>query len=171
MANQEKKQGRAEVEGGIRVAQGAVPESLIISYDTPGNAYEIFVRGNLLFVPDSDSLLILYHNKVGIEEKENKVIPLISKFSVYPNPTKDKITCKFKFQKATRITLSVYDKTGRKIREIYSGPIIPGSVQFYWDGRDKNRNIVSAGEYFISISTPDGKYNESKKAIYLGCKK
>ena len=167
----EEDQVRAEEEGGIRVAQGAVPESLIISYDTPGNAYEIFVRGNLLLVPDSDSLQILYHNKVGIEEKNGKRIIPISKFFVYPNPIKDKITCEFHFQKATRITLSVYDKTGRKVREIYSGPIITGSVQFYWDCRDQNQKIVSAGEYFIRISNTDGKYNESKKVIYLGGKK
>lgn len=159
---------RADIEGGVRVAQGAVPDSLIISYDTPGNPKEVFVRGNLILVPDEDSLQILYHNKVGIEEEKNKSIQFISKFSIYPNPAKDKITCKFQFQKSSRITLSVYDEIGRKIREIYSGPMIPGNVNFYWDGKDQNRNIVSAGEYFIRISTSDGQYNESRKVIYLG---
>lgn len=164
-------EGRADVEGGIRVAQGQVPDSLIISYDTPGNPNEIFVRGNLLLVPDSDSLQILYHHKVGIEEGKNKTIPLISKFFVFPNPANDRITCKLQFKKSSRIIVSVYDKTGRKVREIYSGPMTPGCVRFFWDGRDKNRKIVSSGDYFIRISTTDGKYNETKKIIYLGGKK
>lgn len=164
-------EGRADVEGGIRVAQGQVPDSLIISYDTPGNPNEIFVRGNLLLVPDSDSLQILYHHKVGIEEEKKKAIPLISRFSVFPNPANDRITCKLQFKKSSRIIVSVYDETGRKVREIYRGPMIPGKVQFYWDGRDYNRNIVPSGEYFIRISTPDEQYNESKKVIYLGGKK
>ena len=167
----EEDQGRAEVEGAISVAQGTVPDSVIIRYETPGNPYEVFVRGNLLLVPDSDSLQILYHHKTGIEEAKNKKIPLISKFSVYPNPSKDRITCRFQFRKASRITLSVYDKTGRKVREIYRGPIIPGSMRFFWNGRDNNRENVPSGEYFITISTTDGEFSQSKKVVYLGGKK
>ncbi|MCK4251133.1 T9SS type A sorting domain-containing protein [candidate division WOR-3 bacterium] len=159
---------RADVEGGIRVAQGTVPDSVIISYDTPGDPREIFVRGNLILVPDSDSLQILHHDKTGIAEYNNKVVPLISKFLVHPNPSRNKVTCEFNFQKASRITLTVYDELGRKVREIYRGPIIPGNVQFFWDVRDQNRNIVPSGEYFLKISTPDGKFSESKKVIYLG---
>lgn len=159
---------RADVEGGIRVAQGTTPDSLIISYDTPGDPREIFVRGNLLLVPDYDSLQILHHNKTGIEEHDNKAIPLISKFFVFPNPARNKVTCEFQFQKASRIVLSVYDESGRKIREIYNGPMIPGNTHFYWDGRDDNRNLVPSGEYFLRISTQDGSFSESKKVIYLG---
>jgi hypothetical protein len=165
-----KEKGRADVEGGIRIAEGTLPESLIISYDTPGNAYEVYVRGNLLLVPDSDSLLILYHHKTGIEEGGDKKTPLISKFSVYPNPARGIITCRLQFKKSARVILSIYDESGRKIREIYRGPIMPGSMSFFWDGRDQNRNIVPAGEYFMSISTEDGHYNESRKVTYLGGK-
>ncbi len=163
-----KKKGRADVEGGVRVAQGVTPDSIIISYDTPGNPREIFVRGNLLLVPDSDSLQILYHHKVGIEEAKNKKIPLISRFFVFPNPSKDRITCKFQFKKSSRIIVSVYDESGRKVREIYRGPITPGPMRFFWDGRDNNRNIVTSAKYFIRVSTEDVKYTETRKVIYLG---
>jgi len=166
-----KKKGRADVEGGIRVAQGQVPDSLIISYDTPGNPREIFVRGNLLLVPDSDSLQILYHHKTGIEEGENKTIPLISKFFVFPNPSRNRITCKLQFKKSARITVSVYDESGRKVRDIYRGPIISGPMRFFWDGRDNNKNIVTSAKYFIRVSTEDGKYTETRKVIYLGGEK
>lgn len=161
-----KGEGRADIEGGVRVAQGPITDSITISYDTPGNPREIFVRGNLLLVPDSDSLQILYHDKVGIEEY-NKNRPLLSKFTVYPNPAKNIVTCDFHFEKASRITLSVYDELGRKIREIYHGPMIPGNVQFYWDGRDQNHNFVPAGEYFIKISTEDNTFSESQKVLLL----
>lgn len=162
---------RADVEGGVRVAQGITSDSLIISYDTPGDPRETFVRGNLILVPDSDSLQILHHNKTGIEEYHNKRIPLISKFLVYPNPARNKVTCEFQFQKASRIIVSVYNELGRKIREIYNGPMIPGNVQFFWDGRDDNRNLMPSGEYFLKIATQDGSFSESKKVIYLGGKR
>ena len=158
---------RADVEGGVRVAQGTIPDSVIISYETPGDPREIFVRGNLLLVPDYDSLQIVHHNKIGIEEHDNEAIPLISKFSVFPNPARNKVNCEFQFQKAYRIFLEVYDELGRKVKEIYKGPMIPGSVHFLWDGKNKNRNFVSSGEYFIRISTPDSSFNDSKKVIFL----
>jgi len=161
---------RADVEGGIRVAQGTTPDSLIISYDTPGDPREIFVRGNLLLVPDNDSLQILYHNNTGVEEHNNKAIPLISKFLVFPNPSRNKVTCEFQFQKASRIVVSIYDELGRKVREIYCGPMIPGNVHFYWDGKDDNKNLMPLGEYFLQISTLDGSFSESKKVVYLGDK-
>ena len=163
--------GRPEVKGGISVAQGIVPDSLIISYDTLVSANEVFVRGNLLLVPAAGSLQVLYHHKTGIAEEGKRKTPLISKFFVFPNPAKDRITCKLQFKKSARIILGVYDELGRKTREIYRGPIIPGSMRFFWDGRDNNRKNVPSGEYFITISTTDGKYNESKKVIYLGGKK
>lgn len=161
---------RADVEGGIRVAYGVTPESLIISYDTPGDPREIFVRENLLLIPDYDSLQILLHNKTGIEEYNTRAISLISKFVISPNPTKGKLTCAFQFNKPSRITVSIYDELGRKIREIYHGPMIDGNVHFYWDGRDNNRNIVSAGEYFVRIATQDGSFSESRKVIFIGDK-
>ena len=127
-----------------------ITDSITISYDTPGDPIEVLVRGNLILVPDYDSLQILLHDKVGIEES-NQTIPLITKFSVYPNPAKGKVTCYFHFKKAARINVSVYDELGRKIREIYHGPMIPGNVQFFWDGQDQNRNFVPAGAYFIKV--------------------
>jgi flagellar hook assembly protein FlgD len=48
--------------------------------------------------------------------------------------------------------------------------MIDANVHFYWDGRDSNRKIVSAGEYFFRIATHDGSFSESKKVIFMGDK-
>jgi hypothetical protein len=160
--------GRADVEGGVRVAEGVVPDSLNVSYDTPGDPREVIVRGNLIFMPDSDSLQILYHQKTAIEEEEYQTIPLISGFSVYPNPFYEKVTCELEFQRALRITVNVYDRCGRYVRTIYHGPMVPGSATFYWDGRDQERKCVPMGEYFIKISIEKGKDSIAKKVTYLG---
>lgn len=159
--------GRADIDGGVRVAQGIIPDSLIISHDTPGNPREIFVRGNLVLIPDSDSLMIYYHHKTGIEEDELKDTPIISDFSVYPNPFYDRVTCSLRFNYATQISVCVFDATGRMIREIYKGPLAYGSAKFFWDGRDQNRNIVAIGEYFIRIITNKSEFSETKKTVFF----
>jgi hypothetical protein len=164
-------EGRADIEGGIRIASGIIPDSLIISHDTPGEAIEIKVRGDLVLVPDHDSLMIYLHHKTGVAEEHFKSIPLISKFSVYPNPFNEQVTCYLQFQRATRVNVSVYDKAGRKVREIYHGPVLAGNARLYWDGRDKNHNKIIPGEYFINISIKNYGISETKKAIfYGGCK-
>lgn len=159
---------RADVEGGIRVAQGVTPDSLIISYDTPGDPREIFVRGNLLLVPDYDSLQILHHNKTGIEEHDNKAIPLISKFLVYPNPARNVVTCEMEFVKSCRISLNVYDQTGRKVKGIYDGSIVAGRTIFSWDGKDENGRNVANGTYFVKARVLEPVFQESEKVIFLG---
>ena len=159
---------RADVEGGIRVAQGVTPDSLIISYDTPGDPREIFVRGNLLLVPDYDSLQILHHNKTGIEEHDNKAIPLISKFLVYPNPARNVVTCEMEFVKSCRISLNVYDQTGRKVKGIYDGSIVAGRTIFSWDGKDENGRNIANGTYFVKAKVTEPVFQESEKVIFLG---
>lgn len=166
-----KGEGRAVVEGGVRVAQGPVPDSLIISYDTPGNPNEIFVRGNLLLVPDSDSLQILYHHKVGIEEERKKKIPVISRFFVFPNPMSNIVTCKLEFRKSCYLSLNVYDRIGREVREIYRGSIVAGRTIFNWDGKDGAGNKVSKGTYFVRAEVSKPTFQRSEKIIYLGGKK
>ena len=159
---------RADVEGGVRVAYGVTPDSLIISYDTPGDPREIFVRGNLLLVPDSDSLQILHHHKTGIEENDNKVEIYISKFLLYPDPAIDGVSCEMEFVRSCRISLNVYDQAGRKVKKIYQGSIGAGKNIFNWDGKDEQNKVVPSGPYFVKVRVLEPVFRESKKVIYLG---
>lgn len=143
---------RADVEGGIRVAQGIIPDSLIVSFDTPGNPKEVFVRGNLVLVPDGDSLQILYHHKTGILE-ESVSGPFISSFLTYPSIFSDRVVCDLRFDYASRISVEAYDISGRMRRRIYAGPVMPGSMRFYWDGKDNNGDWVCTGTYIIRITS------------------
>ena len=156
------------MEGGIRVAQGTIPDSLIISYDTPGDPREIFVRGNLLLVPDYDSLQILHHNKTGIKEKNTRTVTFISKFSVYTNPEREVVTCEMELVMSCRISLNVYDQAGRKVKEIYDGSIVAGRTVFNWDGKDENGRNVARGTYFVKARVFEPVFQESEKVIFLG---
>ncbi len=159
---------RADVEGGVRVAYGVTPDSLIISYDTPGDPREIFVRGNLLLVPDSDSLQILHHHKVGIEEHDSRARPIIESFVVYPNPTGYSVTCELQFRKPCNMSLSIYNELGCKIKVVHSGFVPAGKAMLSWDGTDERRKQVPQGTYFIKTHLSDPISEESEKVIYVG---
>jgi flagellar hook assembly protein FlgD len=56
------------------------------------------------------------------------------------------------------LTIRIYTVTGRKIREIKSGP---GSVQVgfnrvYWDGRDAQGDEVANGNYLYQVQITGG---------------
>lgn len=160
---------RADVEGGIRIFDPETTSNpvLICSYDTPGDPQELWVQGDLIFVADYDSLQILRHIMNAVEEKNNKTITFISKFLVCPNPARYVVTCEMGFAKSCRMTLSVYDQAGRKIKEIYQGSVVAGKTIFNWDGKDMQNRNVPAGTYFVKAKVLESVFQESEKVIYL----
>jgi len=86
----------------------------------------------------------------------------ITSIEVTPNPFSpdnsgyaDETTISFFITKPAQLKISVYDISGRHIKDIADEPLvsqISQSVTKKWDGKDKNGNIVPAGIYFINIS-------------------
>ncbi len=44
---------------------------------------------------------------------------------------------------------AVFDLAGRRVQQLYSGPIEAGSPRLHWDGRDSEGNTVPAGLYLV----------------------
>ena len=49
------------------------------------------------------------------------------------------------------VTLRVYDVSGMRVRDIYRGPLEPGSHRFFWDGRNNLGGPVASGIYFMKM--------------------
>ncbi|NOZ08407.1 MAG: T9SS type A sorting domain-containing protein, partial [FCB group bacterium] len=70
----------------------------------------------------------------------------------YPNPFNPATTIEFSVVGDSRVTLAIYDITGRLIRTLVNGNLAEGYYNVTWDGRDAANNTVSAGMYIYTLS-------------------
>ena len=84
----------------------------------------------------------------------------------HPNPFNPSTTIEFAVPAdAGRVTLAVFDVSGRLVRTLESGDLAPGAYTRQWNGRDARGRAVSSGTYFYRLS---GKgFSEAKKMILV----
>jgi len=85
----------------------------------------------------------------GIEEVTNNNFVLIS--NPEPNPFFNRTTIRYTLQKQTDLKIDIYNLTGQKIKELFSGRQYPGSYQICWDGTGNRGEKLSSGIYFLVI--------------------
>ena len=66
---------------------------------------------------------------------------------------------------AAGVSLTVYDVLGRRVRQLWQGPLGAGAHRFTWDGRDEAGRGVAAGVYIYKVEA-DGQI-EAKKTTRL----
>ena len=84
----------------------------------------------------------------------------------YPNPFNPAVVLPLDLATdATEVSLRVYDVLGRRVRQVWQGPLRAGSHRFVWDGRDEAGKAVAAGVYVYRVEM-DGRV-EAKKTTKL----
>ncbi|RMF59192.1 MAG: T9SS C-terminal target domain-containing protein, partial [Calditrichaeota bacterium] len=76
----------------------------------------------------------------------------------YPNPFSDNTYFTFQFQSpngSAEVTIKIYTVNGRLIRELESFAQ-PGFNKVFWDGTDRDGNLVANGVYLYKIVVDDG---------------
>lgn len=76
--------------------------------------------------------------------------------NIYPNPISDFARINFSVKKQTFAELTIYDITGKIVRNLISGLIEPGEHYAKWDGTNNNGIRVVKGTYFYRLIL-DGK--------------
>jgi hypothetical protein len=82
-----------------------------------------------------------------------------------PNPFNPATTISFSLPTATKVTLEVYDVSGRLVRTLSSKHLPPGRHESVWDGAAAAGNRVGSGIYFYRLSA--GKDAQTRKMILL----
>lgn len=82
-----------------------------------------------------------------------------AKISLFPNPTVEEVTVKFKVEKASMVTVSVYDLHGNKLSTNTSSQTFP--IGEYY--KTVNTSRLPSGVYIVTVETNN--YKESKKLI------
>ena len=84
----------------------------------------------------------------------------------YPNPFNPAVVIPLDLATdAAGVSLTVYDVLGRRVRQVWDGPLGAGTHRFVWDGRDAAGKAVAAGVYIYQVEI-DGQV-EAKKTTKL----
>lgn len=156
----EKGEGRADIEGGIRIVHWEEPDSmsLLASFDTPGRCRDIFVVDSFIHIAAWDSFMIYKYVTTGIEEKDKKYIESFE-LLIKPNPFNISTTIQFQSQTSEHTVLKVFDVTGKLVKEFgQKSPIV-------WDGRDNQNKQLPSGIYIVQLMVSN--VTATRKAILL----
>ena len=91
----------------------------------------------------------------GPQAGEPVELPVREVFAVYPNPAKGQAQIEYSLKAPGQVDLSVYDLTGRLVREVVSGRQPAGMHKATWDGRGQDGLKAPSGIYFLRLSSPE----------------
>lgn len=84
-----------------------------------------------------------------------KKVALESDFNIFPNPTKDLVTIAFNLSKAQRVSFTLFDAMGSKVKELTSTYFALGKQSFQY-----NLNHLPSGTYYLKINFEDREVNK-----------
>lgn len=85
--------------------------------------------------------------QVSVHEDESHGFTILNR----PNPFNPSTTISFTLPEPGKAELTVYDITGRKVRELLSERRSAGAHSVIWDGRDGSGRAASSGVYFARL--------------------
>ncbi len=96
-----------------------------------------------------------YDNGTSVAESPARPA-LLSIAGVFPNPFNASAIIRFSLPSAGRTHLSVFDITGRKVRDLVSDFLPAGGHTVLWNGLDRSGRRAASGVYFVRLSSGGG---------------
>jgi len=107
-----------------------------------------------------------YENQNVVVGANEDLIPLITKLNQnYPNPFNPTTTINYSLKEDSKISLSIYNIRGQKVRLLVSDQLSAGQHSAIWNGKDDNNKSVSSGIYFYKLKTEN--FEKTKKMILM----
>jgi len=88
-----------------------------------------------------------------------------SLYAPYPNPARIQTRFSYKLDARSKITLNIYDASGRFIRNVFESTQTPGEYDVMWDGKDDAGNDVANGIYFFRMAA--GNFAETRQIVWF----
>jgi len=86
----------------------------------------------------------------------------------YPNPFTSSTTFTFDVSRDCKVKIKVYTVGGRMIETIDNLQVGAGMYQLYWDGRDRDGDVLANGVYLYKIIATTQHQDENLKDEYIG---
>jgi hypothetical protein len=107
-----------------------------------------------------------YFNLLGIASNPaESVSPVKHLYQNVPNPFKQATEISYQLAKATGVSIKVYNNAGQLVRTLVNSNQSAGPHSVKWDGRDNDRNKVSAGVYIYRLQA--GGRNLTQKMVVI----
>ena len=105
--------------------------------------------------------------EVGTQEPNTPAVPNVFSLShPYPNPVASaKITVRYGVPRLAKVSIKVYDVTGRTVRTLIAGEQKAGFYNLQWDGKSDYGSKLSQGIYFVRMISQD--FRATKKLVLL----
>lgn len=118
------------------------------------------------FVDHPEFLAMIYDSNSVVSVGGAVRAPSIRLRQNLPNPFGTRTTIGFDLARRERVTLRIYDVTGRVIRVLENGgELESGSHQVEWNGRDDRGALAQAGLYFCRLDASSG--SETKRMVFV----
>jgi hypothetical protein len=142
----------------VDVSDPAYPQTRAV-YDTPGLASGIFVDSSHIYVADYYSLLIFEQEPNVIEEAGNTHANSEAAvlFQNQPNPFHSRTAISYEISSNQAVTLRIYDVSGRLVKSLADGEVLPGIHEEHWSGKDESGRCVPPGVYFCRLEATSEK--------------
>ncbi|MEA3431156.1 MAG: alpha-amylase family glycosyl hydrolase, partial [candidate division WOR-3 bacterium] len=98
----------------------------------------------------------------GVEESPVYINKLCQN---YPNPFKGTTDIRFQISDFSKVSLKIYDVSGRLVRTLIDGKLEVGSHSVRWNGRDDRERKVGKGIYFCRLTI--GEFRDTQKMVLL----
>ena len=88
-----------------------------------------------------------------------------------PNPFNPVTTIRYAVPEPSKVTITVHDLLGKRVRTLLSNSQDGGYKSVIWDGRDESGRSVASGMYLYRISArsleSNGKFSQTHKMVLL----
>jgi len=132
--------------------------------NAPANGSEILMNYSysidLELAVGSRSPSMYRNTNVCVREEKNILLPEALSIKNYPNPFGDFTKILFTLPQSEEISIAIYDVTGRKVKQIYSGVKKGGKHNFLWRGENNRGKKVGSGIYFIKLQSQNTTISE-----------
>ncbi len=151
---------------GIRAIDASDPEHLVEAgyYDTPGSAYQVHSRGNLIYVADRTNFGVYQNILVSVPDDDRYVLmpQECTLYPAYPNPFNSTTTITYTLPLQSNVAMQVYNTRGQLVDVLLDRVMPAGRHSVVWDA-----SRFSAGVYLVRMVDRDRNSKETQKVVLL----
>ena len=146
---------------GTDVTIGGSGDLAVLTFRVVGDGYSLDVESARIRNADNVEL----DAKLGDIESGGEMPLVFRLVQNAPNPFNPVTKVAYHVPRESKVTIRVYDVSGRVVRTLLDGVVEPGCHEAVWNGTNDAGESVGSGIYFCTMEAPD--FHDSRKMTLL----